>query len=129
LRYPPASPSARVGPRHIGPVAECIDDGRQYRIEPYARILYFFRDRVVQTAAKIVLEPIFEADFEDSAYGYRPRRSLSVSRSTQAFEAARQKRSHSLNGLSVKRQVEPLELHLRGHAQAETAVDDFKDNQ
>jgi RNA-directed DNA polymerase len=33
------------------------------------------RDRVVQTAAKLVLEPIFEADFEDAAYGYRPRRS------------------------------------------------------
>jgi RNA-directed DNA polymerase len=33
------------------------------------------RDRVVQAAAKVVLEPIFEADFEDSAYGYRPRRS------------------------------------------------------
>jgi RNA-directed DNA polymerase len=32
------------------------------------------RDRVIQTAAKIVLEPIFEADFEDSAYGYRPAR-------------------------------------------------------
>lgn len=32
------------------------------------------RDRVIQTAAKIVLEPIFEADFEDSAYGYRPTR-------------------------------------------------------
>ena len=32
-------------------------------------------DRVVQAAAKIVLEPIFEADFEDGAYGYRPRRS------------------------------------------------------
>src|ERR1700730_2203973 len=31
-------------------------------------------DRVVQTAAKLVLEPIFEADFEDSAYGYRPAR-------------------------------------------------------
>ena len=31
------------------------------------------RDRVVQTAAKLVLEPIFEADFEDSAYGYRPK--------------------------------------------------------
>ena len=30
------------------------------------------RDRVIQTAAKIVLEPISEADFEDSAYGYRP---------------------------------------------------------
>ena len=33
------------------------------------------RDRVVQTAAKLVLEPIFEADFDDSAYGYRPTRS------------------------------------------------------
>src|SRR6202049_4605130 len=32
------------------------------------------RDRVVQAAAKLVLEPIFEADFEDSAYGYRPAR-------------------------------------------------------
>ena len=29
---------------------------------------------MVQTAAKLVLEPIFEADFEDSAYGYRPNR-------------------------------------------------------
>jgi RNA-directed DNA polymerase len=33
------------------------------------------RDRVVQTAVKLVLEPIFEADFEDSAYGDRPQRS------------------------------------------------------
>ena len=32
------------------------------------------RDRVVQTAAKLALEPIFEADFEDNAYGYRPAR-------------------------------------------------------
>jgi RNA-directed DNA polymerase len=32
------------------------------------------RDRVIQTAAKIVLEPIFEVDFEDNAYGYRPAR-------------------------------------------------------
>jgi RNA-directed DNA polymerase len=30
---------------------------------------------VAQTAVKLVLEPIFEADFEDSAYGYRPHRS------------------------------------------------------
>src|SRR6202521_2479190 len=32
------------------------------------------RDRVIQTAAKTVIEPIFEADFEDNAYGYRPAR-------------------------------------------------------
>src|ERR1700736_1417455 len=33
------------------------------------------RDRVVQTAAKLLLEPIFEADFDPCAYGYRPKRS------------------------------------------------------
>src|SRR4029077_10186677 len=33
------------------------------------------RDRVAQTAAKLVLEPIFEADLEPTAYGYRPGRS------------------------------------------------------
>src|SRR6185312_11432053 len=33
------------------------------------------RDRVVQTAVKLVLEPIFEADLEPTAYGYRPGRS------------------------------------------------------
>jgi RNA-directed DNA polymerase len=31
-------------------------------------------DRVVQTAMKLILEPIFEADFHDCSYGYRPRR-------------------------------------------------------
>lgn len=33
------------------------------------------RDRVVQTAVKIVIEPIFEADLEPNSYGYRPKRS------------------------------------------------------
>lgn len=33
------------------------------------------RDRVAQTAAKLILEPILEADLEPNAYGYRPRRS------------------------------------------------------
>lgn len=32
------------------------------------------RDRVVQMAVKLVTEPIFEADFDEAAYGYRPRR-------------------------------------------------------
>ncbi len=33
------------------------------------------RDRVAQAAAKVVLEPIFEANFRDCSYGFRPRRS------------------------------------------------------
>jgi len=33
------------------------------------------RDRVVQTAAKLVIEPIFEADLEPNSYAYRPGRS------------------------------------------------------
>ena len=33
------------------------------------------RDRVAQMACKLVIEPIFEADFEDSSYGFRPNRS------------------------------------------------------
>jgi RNA-directed DNA polymerase len=32
------------------------------------------RDRVVQGALKLILEPIFEADFHDGSYGYRPKR-------------------------------------------------------
>jgi group II intron reverse transcriptase/maturase len=32
-------------------------------------------DRIVQMAVKIVIEPIFEADFCDSSYGFRPKRS------------------------------------------------------
>jgi RNA-directed DNA polymerase len=33
------------------------------------------RDRVAQTAAKLIIEPILEADLEPNAYGYRPKRS------------------------------------------------------
>lgn len=42
------------------------------------------RDRVVQMAAKMVLEPIFEADFKGCSYGFRPRRSA-----TEALETIR----------------------------------------
>jgi group II intron reverse transcriptase/maturase len=43
------------------------------------------RDRVVMAAAKIVLEPIFEADFSPASFGFRPKRSAH-----QALEVVRQ---------------------------------------
>jgi RNA-directed DNA polymerase len=45
------------------------------------------RDRVVQGALKLILEPIFEADFQSGSYGYRPQRSAheAVERVAQAI--------------------------------------------
>jgi RNA-directed DNA polymerase len=45
------------------------------------------RDRVVQGALKLILEPIFEADFQPGSYGYRPNRSAhdAVERVAQAI--------------------------------------------
>jgi RNA-directed DNA polymerase len=43
------------------------------------------RDRVIQMATKLVIEPIFEADFQPCSYGFRPKRSA-----TQALEVIRE---------------------------------------
>jgi group II intron reverse transcriptase/maturase len=50
------------------------------------------RDRVAQMAAKIVIEPIYEADFQASSYGFRPRRSA-----TQALETIRKAGNRGYN--------------------------------
>lgn len=44
------------------------------------------RDRVVQMAAKLVIEPVFEADFRPCSYGFRPKRSA-----TDALETLRKR--------------------------------------
>jgi RNA-directed DNA polymerase len=46
------------------------DDGKQVRILRIPAI----RDRVVQGALKLIIEPIFEANFHDGSYAYRPKR-------------------------------------------------------
>ncbi|MBI3121307.1 MAG: group II intron reverse transcriptase/maturase [candidate division NC10 bacterium] len=45
------------------------------------------RDRVVQGALKLIVEPIFEADFHDGSYGYRPKRTAhqAIARVAQAI--------------------------------------------
>ena len=65
--------------RHV----EIPKDGGKVRVLGIPAI----RDRVVQGALKLILEPIFEADFCDGSYGYRPQRTAheAVNRVAQAI--------------------------------------------
>jgi len=72
--------------RYLGELAEQLKTG-EYRSEPVRRVdipktgggrrplgIPAVKDRVVQTALKSVIEPIFESSFDASSYGFRPGR-------------------------------------------------------
>ena len=71
----PQADSGRTGWR-TG-IVRCGTGERRYRkTADKVRVLGIpsIRDRVVQGALKLILEPIFEADFQPGSFGYRPRR-------------------------------------------------------
>ena len=73
-------------------------DGRGERLLSIGAI----RDRVVQGALKLIVEPIFEADFQDGSFGYRPGRSAheAVERVAEAI---------------VRNKTRVLDLDLQGY--------------
>jgi RNA-directed DNA polymerase len=74
------------------------DGGNKVRVLSIPAI----RDRVVQGALKLILEPIFEADFQPGSYGYRPKRAAhqAVDRVAQAI---------------VRRKTRVIDLDLRAY--------------
>ena len=92
--------------RLLGELAAELEEGR-YRPVPARRVyipkpgvrdekrplsIPSVRDRIVQAAVKIVLEPVFEADFLPCSFGFRPRRSAHDALQVLIDECARGRR-------------------------------------
>lgn len=80
------------------------------------------RDRVVQGAVKLILEPIFEADFQDGSFGYRPKRTAheAVARVAKAIV----ERKTRVIDLDLKAYFDTVRHDLLLHKVAERVQDD-----
>ncbi len=81
---------------------------------PKVRVLSIpaIRDRVVQGALKLLLEPIFEADFQPGSYGYRPQRT--------AHQAV-----HRVAKAIVENKTRVLDVDLRSYLDAASYCSPF----
>ena len=65
------------------------------------------RDRVVQGALKLILEPIFEADFQSGSYGYRPKRTARAASLIRSCLARGRRRADDLAPEGVRNRTAP----------------------
>lgn len=80
------------------------------------------RDRVVQAAVKIVIEPIFEADFRECSFGFRPRRSARQAREQVRAHIQRERR-HFVVDADIKGFFDNLDRRLLRRALRERISD------
>jgi RNA-directed DNA polymerase len=80
------------------------------------------RDRVVQAAVKIVIEPIFEADFRECSFGFRPRRSARQTREQVRTHIQRERR-HFVVDADIKGFFDNLDRRLLRRALRERISD------
>jgi retron-type reverse transcriptase len=94
---------------------EIPKDGGKVRVLSIPAI----RDRVVQGALKLILEPVFEADFQPGSYGYRPKRTAhdAIKRVAEAI-AQRKTRVLDFDDASTQVSVYPPVRGLHQRLQA-----------
>jgi len=92
----------RVGTYRPGPYRRCEipKEGGKVRVISIPRI----RDRVAQGALRLILEPIFEADFSDSSFGARPGRS--AHQAIEVVRTALRQRRHRVVDLDLSRYLD-----------------------
>ncbi len=80
------------------------------------------RDRVVQGAVKMILEPVFDADFQDGSYGYRPKRT--AHQAVQRVAEAVVKEKTRVIDLDLKSYFDTVKHHILLDKIAKRIVDE-----